>query len=134
MKSFLRSILFNLFGLWLTSQILPGLIIVGDWKTILGGGIVLSLLMLLVKPILKILFIPINFLTFGLLSWFVNVIVFYLLTVFVPQIIIKSWTFTGVNLQGFVIPAINISYFFSLILTALIVSLFVNLLEELSES
>ena len=63
------------------------------WPVLLMAGLVLSLLMLLVAPLLKILFIPINLLTFGLLSWVINVVVLYLLTVFVSGVSVVAWTF-----------------------------------------
>ncbi|MFZ5845649.1 MAG: phage holin family protein, partial [Patescibacteria group bacterium] len=74
MKYLVRVLLFNLFGLWLTSQILPTLKIAPGWATLILAGIIFSLLLTIVKPVLRILFIPINLLTLGLASWFINVI------------------------------------------------------------
>ncbi len=101
---------------------------------LLLAGFVLSLLMLLVAPLLKILFIPINLLTFGLLSWFINVIVLYLLTFFVSGVKVTAWTFPGASFAGFVLPEIAFSSFVSFILVSLAVSALVNLLHDISES
>lgn len=133
MKYLLRVFLFNCFSLWFVSQILPALTISGGWQILLLAGLVLSVLMLLVSPILKILFIPINLITFGLLSWFINVIVLYLLTIFVSGVTIHAWTYPGLSWGGFVIPSIEISSFFAYILISLAVSFFVNLLHDISE-
>jgi putative membrane protein len=129
----IRVFLFNVFALWLTSEILPALIIPGGWQTILMAGLVLSILMLIVAPILRILFIPINILTFGLLSWFINVIVIYLLTVFVPEIQIRSWAFPGFSWSGFSIPEMYLSYFFALVVISLSISTITNILHYVSE-
>lgn len=126
--------LYNIFALWLTSQILPALTVPGDWKTILFAGLTLSLLMLLVKPILKILFIPINILTFGLLAWVVNVIVLYILTILVPEIVIQPWTFPGVVWEGFVIPAVTASYTIALIVTSLVITIITDVLHYVGGS
>lgn len=134
MKYLLRVFLFHSFSLWLVSQILPALRINGGWQVLLFAGFVLSLLMLLVAPILKILFIPINLLTFGLLSWFINVIVLYLLTFFVSGVEVTAWTFPGWSFAGFVLPEIAFSSFVSFILVSLAVSMLVNLLHDISES
>lgn len=134
MKYLLRVFLFHSFSLWFVSQILPALRINGGWQVLLFAGFVLSLLMLLIAPILKILFIPINLLTFGLLSWFINVIVLYLLTFFVSGVSVTAWTFPGWTFAGFVLPEIAFTSFVSFILVSLAVSMLVNLLHDISES
>ena len=91
------------------------------------------MLMLLVAPMLKILFIPINIITFGLLSWCINVIVLYTLPFIVPHVTIQPWNFPGVVWGGFVIPQIHMSYIVSLILVSLSVSFLVNLFQNLSD-
>lgn len=133
MKHLIRLFLFNVFALWLTSQFIPALVTPQGWQTILFAGFVLSILMLVVTPILKILFIPINILTFGLLSWFINVIVIYLLTLFVPEIQITSWAFPGISWAGFIIPPAHLSYFLTLIATSLCISTITDILHYVSE-
>lgn len=133
MKLIAREFFFNAFSLWFTSQIIPGLVIKNSWVPILEGAGFLTLLMLLVKPILSILFIPINIMTLGLLSWFVNVIVVYLLTVIDLNIQIIPWTFPGWSFAGFVIPSWDMSYFVSLIVTTFVLTLCINLLHTIRE-
>lgn len=133
MKYLVRVFLFNSFSLWFVSQILPALTINGGWQVLLFAGFILSILMLLVAPILKILFIPINIITFGLLSWFINVIVLYLLTVFVSDVSIHAWRFPGYAWAGFTVPPMALSYVVSLILVSLSVTFFSNLLHDVSE-
>ena len=134
MKYLVRVFLFNVFALWLTSQILPTLTISGSWQIMLTAGFFLSLLMLVVSPILKILFIPINLLTFGLLSWLINVAIIYLLTLFVPAVAIRTWMFPGISWQGFVVPSTLVSYPLALILSSLTLTFITNLLHSVSES
>jgi putative membrane protein len=133
MKHLIRVFLFNVFALWLTSEIFPALVAPGGWQTILFAGFTLSMLMLIVTPILKILFIPINILTFGLLSWLINVIVIYLLTVFVPEIEVRSWLFPGGSWAGFVIPPIQLTLFWAYVVTSLLISMITDVLHYISE-
>lgn len=133
MKHIIRVFLFNVFALWLASQLLPTITIPQGWQTVLLAGFTLSMLMLIVKPILKILFIPINILTFGLLSWVINVIVIYLLTVFVPEIQIRIWVFSGATWAGFVIPAIHFTYLTALITSSLLITIITDVLHYVSE-
>lgn len=133
MKHVIRVFLFNVFALWLASQMLPALFVPEGAATVLFAGFVLSMLMLIVQPLLKILFIPINILTFGLLSWMINVIVLYLLTVFVPEIRINPWTFPGATWAGFVIPKLHLSYFAALVASSLLISVITDVLHYVSE-
>ncbi|HBA51406.1 MAG: hypothetical protein UV63_C0026G0004 [Microgenomates group bacterium GW2011_GWC1_43_11] len=133
MKYLLRCFLFNAFALWLTSQIMPGIIVSGGWQGMLCTALILSLLMLIVQPLLKILFIPINIMTFGLLSWAVNVIVVYLLTFLAPGVLISPWDFPGFSSYGFVIPGFHISYILSLMGITIALTVITNILHTISE-
>ena len=60
MKFLARAFVFSVFALWLTSQFIPAFRVSGGVGTYLMGGLVFSILDLIVKPMLKILFIPID--------------------------------------------------------------------------
>ncbi|KRN79291.1 hypothetical protein IV52_GL000700 [Fructilactobacillus lindneri DSM 20690 = JCM 11027] len=47
---------------------------VENWKIALGAAVLFSILETLVKPILSLLFLPINILTFGIFNLFINAI------------------------------------------------------------
>lgn len=134
MKYLLRVFLFNTFGLWLVSQVIPTLVISGGWQVFLLAGFILSILMLVVKPVLKILFIPINILTLGLFSWFVNVMVLYLLTLLFTDVAIHAWNFPGLSWQGITISPRVFPYVVSLIITSLALTFVTNVLHSMSES
>lgn len=133
MKGIIRSFLFHIVALWFTTQLLPSLVIIGNWQTIVGAGLVLTLLTLFIQPLLKILFLPINFLTLGLASWLIDVILLWLLTVVVPQVHVRAWDFSGFTIGGFTIPAMHISYGLSLVVTTLFLMLFTGILRSVSE-
>jgi len=131
MKSFLRGILFNAFSLFVLSLILPGVQVSGGVASYLFGGIALSLLFTLLKPILSILALPLNLLTLGAFSFLINVIIFYLMTVFVPTISITAFTFPGLTYAGFVIPSMHFNVLFAFIIVAFLQSLIVSALSWL---
>ena len=60
---------------------------------------VLTLLQLFVKPILKLLFLPINIITLGLFSWVVNVIIVWLAIALVPGFHVDQITLFGYHLN-----------------------------------
>ncbi len=134
MRGIFRSFLFNIVALWFTSQLLPSLVIIGNWQTMVGAGFVLTLLNLFILPLLKILFIPINFLTLGLASWLTDVVLLWLLTLVVTEVKVKAWDFVGFSLAGFTIPPMHISYIISLVVTALVLMFITGVLRSVSES
>lgn len=131
MKGFLRSFLINLFTLWSASQIVLGFKLEGDQQTYILGAAVLTLILIFIKPLLKLLFLPINFLTLGFFSWITNVVILYLLTLFVPQIKVLPFKFPGFSYQGFALPEIYFGALESFIVTSFIISFVSNFLTWL---
>ncbi len=115
MKSFLRNTLFNAFTIFILSQMLPGVKVSGGFFTLILGGIALTLLLLILRPVLNILTLPLNLVTMGFFSFLSNVIIFYLLTVFVTGISITAFTFPGLSYAGFIIPQIYFNTLFAFI-------------------
>jgi len=131
MKSFFRNVLFNSFSIFLLSQLLPGVKVIGGLPTFFVGGIALTLLLVLLRPVLNILTLPLNLVTLGMFSFLTNVIIFYLLTVFVTGISITSFTFPGASYAGFVIPSIYLNTLFAFILVSFLQSVIVSFLSWL---
>lgn len=60
--------------------------------------LLLTVFTTLVRPILETIFVPINFLTFGLASLIINIIILWLVTFLIPGFTIQSLTIGGINL------------------------------------
>jgi uncharacterized membrane protein YvlD (DUF360 family) len=133
MKHLIRIFLFHVFALWVLSEVYAGFDIAGGVKNVLIAGLALSLLMLITKPILKILFIPINFLTFGIAGLFIDVIVVYLLTLLMPEVTVSQATIPGFSFAGFVIPSVHLTYIWSLIFISASITIMTHILHEVSE-
>lgn len=131
MKSVLRNTLINASALFIIPQIIAGVKITGGIETYLFGGFCLFLMSLLLKPILNLITLPLNFLTFGSFSFVTNIIILYLLTVFVTQISISAFTFQGFSFAGFVIPEIYLNTLFAFIVSAFVLSLIISLIQWL---
>nr|MBI5456103.1 phage holin family protein [Candidatus Levybacteria bacterium] len=133
MKSFFRNILFNSFSIYLISQVLPGVKVSGGFFTYVIGGLALTLLLTLLKPVLNILTLPLNIVTLGMFSFLTNVIIFYLLTILVIGISITSFTFPGLEYAGFIIPKIYFNTLFAFVLVSFLQSLIVSFLSWLMQ-
>lgn len=69
--------------------------------TLILASFVLSFLQKIAKPILKILFLPINVVTLGFFSLVINVFILWLATYLVPGFEIQSMVFLGIYLNQF---------------------------------
>lgn len=133
MKGLFKDTIIYAFALFLAVIIFPGIHITGGAGNYLIGGLALTLLMLIVKPILTIITFPINVITLGLFAVFTNVIILYLLTIFVPSILIGSFHVSRTTISGIIIPAMEINKFFAFCVIAAFISMLTHFIEWLTE-
>jgi len=88
-----------------------------DWTTIFIAGIVLTLVNFIVKPILKLLTLPINIITFGLFAGVINIGLLWLVT----------WLVPGFEIKPMVVGDIQFGYIGTLIAISIIISLIQSL-------
>lgn len=131
MKGILRNIVFYSVALFLTSQVITGLAIKGGPAAYVIGGIVLSILFLIVKPILKIITLPLSIITLGIFSFLINAIILYLLTIIVSNISVTAFVFNGSSFAGFIIPQFYVNNFFAFVIASIFLSFIVGALKWL---
>ena len=88
--NWLWTLLINIVTLYLTAWILPGFHINGIWPALITT-LVISVLNVLIKPILTLLSLPVNFLTLGLFSFIITGFIIWLTSTIVK----------GFNVDGF---------------------------------
>lgn len=118
MKVLLRHVLINLLVLYLADIIYPGFSLPHDIKTLLTAAIIWLLLNKIVRPIIKLLLLPINLITLNLFSWVISLLTLFLLRMIVEGISIIPYQFPGASFEGFVIPPIFIGLFLSYLITS----------------
>lgn len=97
-------------SLWILSYFLPT-INVGDWTTLLIASLVMVVVNKFVKPIVKLLFLPINVVTLGLFSVVINVLMLWLVTYLVP----------GFQITNMVVFGAHLNQFFSILLASILI-------------
>lgn len=122
MKALIKNIAINYLAIYLTSGFYPGFRVTSNFRIILFASILWLLLNKIVKPIIKLLLLPINLITLGLFSWVVSVITLFILQILIPGISIVSYRFPGFSFQGFIVPSGNINLFFSYIIASTILN------------
>jgi putative membrane protein len=130
MTQFIKKILLNVFACYLVSKIIPQVIIPGSVFRLIELGAVIVGLNWLLKPVVKLLLLPLNFLSLGLFSWVPNVLVIYLTTQIVPEFSVSAFTLSAINYSGFAVPALSVSLLPAFILTALAQTLIYHLLDR----
>ena len=71
MRNFIIVILINMFALFIVSGIFEGISIT-SLQALIVSSIILSLINIYLKPIIKIIMLPVNFLTLGIFTLFIN--------------------------------------------------------------
>lgn len=131
MRGIVRNTLIYSFGLFLTSQILSGVIVEGGFPSFILGGFLLYILFFFLKPVLSIISLPLNMVTLGIFSSFTNAIILYVLTVFFPKVRIVDFTFHGYSVAGFIIPRVYFNTFFAFIVASITISAIIALVSWL---
>lgn len=132
MKSILRMFLASLGGLWACQSFVSGFKITGGYENLLMASGVLTLIYLIAKPLLKILFLPINLLSLGFLGWIINIAILYLLTRLVPYVSVSAWHFPGFEYQGILIPQTDLNQMMVFVLVSFLLSFVVNFINWMS--
>lgn len=87
-------ILTNALAIALAAKIVPGIIFTGDLFTLVIAGLVLGLINFFVKPILKIISIPLIVVTLGLFTLIINMAMLWALEYLIIELTINGfWAF-----------------------------------------
>lgn len=93
----LKSVLMNFVAIFVLNWLLP-VINYNHWVTLLIVSVVLALLNATLKPILQLLFLPLNIITLGIFGWIINGIVLGLALFIVPGVSLVPLTILGLQL------------------------------------
>lgn len=132
MKKIFRIFIFSCFALFLTSYWNKGFLLPHTALEFVKAGIALTILFVIVRPLMKIVFLPFNILTFGLFSFFIYAFFLHLLASSYGFFAIKSWKFSGISFLFLTIPPMYIDYLQNLVLSSFTLSSIINLLDQLT--
>ncbi len=129
MKRIIRGVIFSAVSLYLTSLLIQGFSIKYDLKSFAIATLILAAVYYLIIPLSKLILFPLNILTFGFISIIVYILLFNYVIHYFGFISIHSWTFEGFTFAGIIIPKMQLSYFSTLISSALLYSTIINVFE-----
>ncbi len=73
----------NVFALFVVEYLVPGFILSDLWAAIVAA-VVIGVVNTFIKPVLQLIALPISILTFGITAFFINVLLLWLTSMFVP--------------------------------------------------
>lgn len=89
MKIILHWVLISL-SVWIASLVISGITLSPIWVALVVGGCI-DLFNVFIRPIIKVLTLPINVLTLGLFSFIINAILFWYLAYFIKGFTVKTF-------------------------------------------
>ena len=104
--NFVITVVVNTIALWVAVYLLPGLEFSGEWWQWLLLGLIFGVVNAIVKPIARLLTLPLTIITLGLFLFVVNAL----------MLALTSW------ISGAILSAFTISSFWDAILGAVIIS------------
>lgn len=121
MKKHARAFVISLLAFIVVAYFYPGFAYNHNLMVLGLAALVFAALTVFIKPIIKLLSLPFNLLTFGLFSFLINVIILYAVTYLISDFEINSFHFAGYSLSGFTIPAWDLTQLFSALVASFII-------------
>ena len=115
MKRILRHFVIDSVSIFLVSSIASGMVFEKGVETLLLTGLGLTIASLIAKPIINILLLPVNLITFGLFRWVAAVAVLYIVTMVVPGFKIIGFNFGGYTSLWIDLPVIALAGFLAVV-------------------
>lgn len=114
MKRILRHYTIDTFSLWVISEVASGMVFERGFYTLFVAGAALMATFLLAKPVINLLLLPLNMITYGLFRWVSSAVVLYIVTLVIKDFKIAEFVFQGFSSKWIDIPALdfqgNLSY------------------------
>jgi putative membrane protein len=105
MRRILKHYLVDTLALYFIYRTFSGIYLHNYPQTLLLAGVGLMISSLLIKPLINVLLIPVNLVTFGLFRWVSSAITLYIVTLVVPGFSIQGFDFAGFSSKWLDIPA-----------------------------
>jgi putative membrane protein len=123
MKKIIKIFVISLISLVIVSQITQGVQVDGGANGFAITAFALTLAHFIIKPLIKLLILPINLITLGAFRWFTNVFTLYIVTLVVSYFRINGFQFAGYNYNGFIIPSFFVSQLLALVIISFAMSI-----------
>ena len=129
MKKLIVRLLGTTLSFYITNFLVIGFHIEPNLTTYLVASLVFILINTILKPIIKLILLPINLITLGLFYWLINVIVLYIFDFLYDGVTITAYQFPGFHSSTFNLPPMHLSLFWTLVISSFLISFFYSIYE-----
>ena len=77
-------------GIWLAAICVPGVEFTGDWQVLVSAGLILGFINFFIKPILKVITLPLRIITFGLFGLVINILMIWIVSLLFPELVLPE--------------------------------------------
>mgnify|MGYP000647493897 FL=1 len=91
MRGFLIRVVVNAVALWVAGRVFDGITLEGGFWDILLVGLIFGIVNAFIKPIAKLISLPIRMITFGLFTLVINALL----------LMLTDWIYGGLEVDGF---------------------------------
>lgn len=133
MRHYLKSIIITIASFYIAYNLIPTINFGSDPKNVLlvfGGLWIISQI---VNPIFSLVLLPVNILTFGLISFLLNVVFVFALLNFLPGFSISAFNFQGAVIQGVIFPPVSLNQIETVLLIAALITVLHKILHIIFE-
>jgi len=123
MRSLLKKYLLTLTVVYTLTLFIPAVSIAQGWSGLFYASLVLSILFYIARPIVNLIMLPLNILTLNLSAWLINIVIFYLWTVLVPEVEVIEWSFAGASFGNFIFSSYNFAGWQVIIICAIFITM-----------
>lgn len=132
MKHVVRIFIFSCFALFLTSYWNKGFLLPATADVFGKSALALTIVFVLIRPLAKIIFLPLNLLTLGLFNFVLYLFMLHVLSSSYHLFGVEPWTFERLQFLSLVIPKTYLSYTMNLVLSSISLSGIINALDQLT--
>ena len=123
MRYYLKIIVVTLIAFFTAYNLIPTINLGNNQNNIIIVIAGLLITSLVIRPIFALVLLPINLLTFGLISLILNCALLFAFTKYLAGFTIASYNFSGINFQGIIITPISFNQIETILIIALIITL-----------
>lgn len=131
MFGLIRTLIASIIVLFAVAQVVPGISYQGDLRVLLQAALVFAVIQSLVVPILNLIALPLNLLSFGLVSVVINVGLFYAISYIVSGFTFSSFYFPGYLSGAVIVPAFTVPIYGTIVIGAIVTSIFLGLVQQI---
>ena len=131
MKKILRNFIIQSIALYLASQVAGGMEFQKGFQSMVITGLALTVASFLIKPIVNLLLIPINLLTFNLFRFIGNAVTLYLVDLVLAEFKITTFHFGGLNSNFLFLPEVTLIVPIAYLAFSILISIISGVLQWL---